>query len=474
MPVPDAAHPLFALDPKDFVTARDPLAKRLQKEGDKDGAKAVKALRRPTIPIWALNQVARERPDEIEALVAASSKAHAAQDKDVRDALARRRDRMHEVLVLARQMIDGSGRQADQHELDITSALSTILASDGLTRDLLDGVLTQVSDEAADIEWPDVAGAPVPRGPTREQIRARRARPSSSRGGRCGDACGRRGASPERGSRGARACRSRGGASGGVSADRGRTRGWRHVDRSRHRTAAGRHPTQVEPAREAQRHELGVDRGTARGTRRRREGSALPGGRADGRGARVLCRSRPFRLRNRARRRGARHRACGLRDADPHRHLDPASAVATGTRHRRGERTRGGRRPGARARQRHPHRRGIGAVQRGVRSHRTVRLRHRSQLAAAPFDRRQPRLGADADRPHHRCARSGSHRTGHPRRARRRAARCRARDGRTRCRQQSMGRAHDEGGRMEPARDRQPASRHRHGEPHADSLVVHR
>jgi hypothetical protein len=172
VPVPDAAHPLFALDPKDFVRARDPLAKRLQKEGDKDGAKAVKALRRPTIPIWALNQVARERPDEIEALVAASSKAHAAQDKDVRDALARRRDRMHEVLVLARQMIDGSGRQPDQHELDITTALSTILASDGLTRDLLDGVLTQVSDVAADIEWPDVAGAPVPRGPTREQIRA--------------------------------------------------------------------------------------------------------------------------------------------------------------------------------------------------------------------------------------------------------------------------------------------------------------
>jgi hypothetical protein len=173
VPVPDAAHALFSLDPKDFVTARDQLAKNLQNEGDKDGAKTVKALRRPTVPIWALNQVAREQPDEIEALVAASSQAHAAQDKDVRDALARRRDRMHDVLVLARQMIDGSGRTADQHELDITSALGTILASDELTRDLRDGVLTQVSGAAADIEWPDVSGTPLPTGPTRELIRAR-------------------------------------------------------------------------------------------------------------------------------------------------------------------------------------------------------------------------------------------------------------------------------------------------------------
>jgi hypothetical protein len=173
VPVPEAAHALFSLDPKDFVTARDQLARKLQKDGDKDGAKTVKALRRPTVPIWALNQVARERPDEIEALVAASSKAHAAQDRDVRAALAERRDRMHDVLVQARQMIDGSGRPADQHELDITSALSTILASDELTRDLLDGVLTQVSGEAADIEWPDVSGTPLLSGPTRELVRAR-------------------------------------------------------------------------------------------------------------------------------------------------------------------------------------------------------------------------------------------------------------------------------------------------------------
>ena len=173
MPVPEDAHALFSLDPRDFVTARDHVATKLRKEGAKEEANAVKALRRPTVPVWALNQVARERPDEIEALVAASSEAQAAKDKDVRAALARRRDRMHDVLVLTRQMIDGSGRPADQHELEITSALSTILASEELTRDLRNGVLTQVADESAPIEWPDVSGTPLPQGPSRELIKAR-------------------------------------------------------------------------------------------------------------------------------------------------------------------------------------------------------------------------------------------------------------------------------------------------------------
>jgi hypothetical protein len=176
MAVPDAAHSLYSLDPNDFVTARDQLARKLRQEKQRDAANEIKALRRPPVPVWALNQVARERPDQVEALINASSRAQAARDKDVRDALAERRDRLHDVVVAARQMIDGSGRSADAHELDITSALSTILASEQLTTDFRDGVLTRVTDDTAEIEWPDVSGTPPPqveRGPSRELVRAR-------------------------------------------------------------------------------------------------------------------------------------------------------------------------------------------------------------------------------------------------------------------------------------------------------------
>jgi hypothetical protein len=163
--IPESAHALFALDPNDFVTARDQRARELRKEGEKDEAAAVKALRRPTVPVWALNQVARQRPDVVEALIAAEAQAHATKDKDVRAALAQRRERLQDVVRAARDIIDGSGRSADPHELDLTSAVSTILASEGLTSDFREGVLTKTVDENADIEWPDVTGTPPPREP---------------------------------------------------------------------------------------------------------------------------------------------------------------------------------------------------------------------------------------------------------------------------------------------------------------------
>ena len=50
---------LFDLPPEEFVAARDALAKRLKADGDKEAAATVKALRRPTVAAWAVNQVAR-------------------------------------------------------------------------------------------------------------------------------------------------------------------------------------------------------------------------------------------------------------------------------------------------------------------------------------------------------------------------------------------------------------------------------
>src|SRR5947208_10683617 len=93
------ARELFELDPKDFVAARDQLVRELKASGDKEGAAAVKALKRPTVALWALNQVARQQPDAVDALVAAAADARAAQaavldggkPDDLRDALTRRR-----------------------------------------------------------------------------------------------------------------------------------------------------------------------------------------------------------------------------------------------------------------------------------------------------------------------------------------------------------------------------------------------
>ena len=74
---------LFDGDLADFVARRDALVKQLKVEGDKAGAAAVKALRKPSAVAWAVNNVARRAPREVAALVAAGHDVRAAQARAV-------------------------------------------------------------------------------------------------------------------------------------------------------------------------------------------------------------------------------------------------------------------------------------------------------------------------------------------------------------------------------------------------------
>jgi hypothetical protein len=74
-----AADDLYELDPTAFTAARDRLAAELRAAGDRDAAAAVKALRRPTVLAWALNQLARRHGDDVRLLLAASAEVARAQ-----------------------------------------------------------------------------------------------------------------------------------------------------------------------------------------------------------------------------------------------------------------------------------------------------------------------------------------------------------------------------------------------------------
>jgi hypothetical protein len=78
---PDPIARLYGLDLEDFVSERDALAKRLRAEGDRDGAATVKKLAKPTRAAWAVNRLVRDRPEEIEALVAAGAALAGAQEQ---------------------------------------------------------------------------------------------------------------------------------------------------------------------------------------------------------------------------------------------------------------------------------------------------------------------------------------------------------------------------------------------------------
>jgi hypothetical protein len=71
---------LYGVPLDEFVAKRDQLAKRLIKEGDREAGARVKALRKPTVGAWALNQAVRRRRAETAALLATAERLRQAQD----------------------------------------------------------------------------------------------------------------------------------------------------------------------------------------------------------------------------------------------------------------------------------------------------------------------------------------------------------------------------------------------------------
>ena len=69
MTPPDAdVDELYRLPLSEFTVARNELAKRLKAEGRAEEADEVKALRKPTVPVWLVNQLTHERELDVQRL----------------------------------------------------------------------------------------------------------------------------------------------------------------------------------------------------------------------------------------------------------------------------------------------------------------------------------------------------------------------------------------------------------------------
>jgi hypothetical protein len=120
---------LFALPPEEFVAARDALARELRTEGDPGGAAEVKALRRPTLSAWAINQVARRHPGDVEELLSAGRELREAQRRamtqkgrtGVQELGARRRAVVDRLTQRAGDLLEGAGRGSGAHLDEIAS-----------------------------------------------------------------------------------------------------------------------------------------------------------------------------------------------------------------------------------------------------------------------------------------------------------------------------------------------------------------
>ena len=85
----DAADLLYGIGREEFIPVRDAMVKDVRKAGDRELAKDIGALRKPSVAAWVANRLAREYPDEIEGLEELGGSLREAQEKLEGDALRR-------------------------------------------------------------------------------------------------------------------------------------------------------------------------------------------------------------------------------------------------------------------------------------------------------------------------------------------------------------------------------------------------
>lgn len=131
----DQLDALFALPPEEFTAARDRLAKDLS---DRDAAKAVKALRRPTVAAWAVNQTVRRHRGAFEELLAAGREVRAAQRRAASGlaapafgrAIAERRRLVRALTDLAVDILTEAGRGAASAVRDVSNTFEAAAADE--------------------------------------------------------------------------------------------------------------------------------------------------------------------------------------------------------------------------------------------------------------------------------------------------------------------------------------------------------
>lgn len=149
-PAVDAAEQLFDLPAADFVAARDDLVRRLKAGGDREEADRVKAMRRPTLAAWAVNQVVRQHPDHYVELVDAGAVLQRAMrkamsgvaDSGIREATATRRGMVEALTDRAAAILADSGARPDSHLDDVAATFEAASAAPGAAEQVAEACLS--------------------------------------------------------------------------------------------------------------------------------------------------------------------------------------------------------------------------------------------------------------------------------------------------------------------------------------------
>jgi hypothetical protein len=174
---------LYALLPADFTRARNDLAQRLKQAGQVDAAARVKQLRKPTVPLWAVNQLARRHPDEVRALLDAGSRLRAAQQaalrgksQELRTATAEERKLLINLTQRGEELLQEAGHSADPKRIAGTLRAAAV---DPAGRGLLEQ--GRLSEELEATGFGALAGMEIPPKPTPKEKKPKAPSPAVQR-----------------------------------------------------------------------------------------------------------------------------------------------------------------------------------------------------------------------------------------------------------------------------------------------------
>ncbi|MFB7345125.1 hypothetical protein ACFCZ6_34285 [Streptomyces hydrogenans] len=191
MDVEQVTDELYALRPSEFTAARDAYVAEARRAKDRAAARAIAALRRPPLAVWAANLLARERPEEAERFLAvgeALREAHRTLDGERLREAGRQRHRLVAALVrTAAALAEEAGQPVSDPVLrEVEQILHAVLAHPEVAGPWAKGMLTAVPETA--VGFPGVppetlaaraSAAPKDRAPARDEERkAEKAEPA--------------------------------------------------------------------------------------------------------------------------------------------------------------------------------------------------------------------------------------------------------------------------------------------------------
>jgi hypothetical protein len=146
---------LYGLPLDEFTPARNALARDLRKAGDREAADRVKALRKPSLSAWAVNQLARQERLQMRSLLTAGDRLRKAQDELLRGAgpdklqkaFEQQREAVAALVESAAEVLRSAGHPTTDATLDrVRGTLTSAAGDEEVERLVRDGRMTEDVD----------------------------------------------------------------------------------------------------------------------------------------------------------------------------------------------------------------------------------------------------------------------------------------------------------------------------------------